>query len=198
MAPYDYSSAPPPRDFGELIPDGTIAEVQMRIRKGNAGEDGYLKRSQDGGCEMLDAEFVITSGPFAKRKFWANMILAGTTGGHAQAAEISRGMLRGILQSARGIKSDDTSETARAALIASIKDFDGLGFIARIRIEKGKAKTDGSGDIWPDKNTLAGAVTPDKKEWYAVTQTASPANGAGTPGSNPTPSAPGITKPSWA
>jgi hypothetical protein len=39
---YDYSDAPPPRD--ELIPHNTLATVQMRIRPGNAGETGLLRR----------------------------------------------------------------------------------------------------------------------------------------------------------
>ena len=45
--PYDYSSAAPPRDNIELIPAGTVASVLMRIRAGNAGEDGWLTRSKD-------------------------------------------------------------------------------------------------------------------------------------------------------
>ena len=45
--PYDYSNAP--RDV-ELIPNGTVASVQARIRPGGAGEGGLLKRSKDGSC----------------------------------------------------------------------------------------------------------------------------------------------------
>ena len=142
--PYDYSSAaPPPRDV-ELIPAGTIASVQLRIRPGGAGEGGMLKRSKDGGCEMLDCEFVVVDGPYARRKFWSNLVLAGTTAGHAQAAEISRGVLRGILESARGIKPDDLSDQARARRTADLKDFDDIIFIARIGVEKGKPKNDGT------------------------------------------------------
>ena len=87
---FDYSEAPPPRDF-ELVPHGTIATVQLTIRAGNAGEGGLLKRSAKGDCEMLDCEFVVLDGPYTKRKFWERMIMAGTTDGHAKAAEVSRG-----------------------------------------------------------------------------------------------------------
>jgi hypothetical protein len=100
MMAYDYSEAPQPREL-ELIPHGTIATVQLTIRAGNAGEDGLLKRSKDGMCEMLDCEFIVVDGPYTKRKFWERMILAGTTDGHAKAAEVSRGRLRTILESAR-------------------------------------------------------------------------------------------------
>jgi len=198
--PYDYSSAPPPRDNLELIPAGTVASVQMRIRPGNAGEDGALKRSAKGDCEMLDCEFVLVDGPYSRRKFWTNLVLEGTTAGHAQAAGISRGILRGILESARNIRPDDLSDQARARRVASLKDFDNITFIARIGIEKGGPKKDGSGD-WPDKNILAAVITPDKKEWHSVDQPV-PFNGggAGAAASVPPPAtpAPGITKPSWA
>jgi hypothetical protein len=198
--PYDYSSAPPPRDFAELIPAGTLASVLMRIRPGGAGEDGMLKRSKEGDCEMLDCEFVLIDGPYARRRFWGNLVLEGTTAGHAQAAEISRGVLRGILESARNILPDDLSDQARARRMASLKDFDNISFVARIGVEKGGPKKDGTGN-WADKNVIAGIITPDKKEWHPVEQSP-PFNGgnagaAASPPPSATP-APGVTKPSWA
>ena len=83
-------------------------------------------------------------------------MLEGTTAGHAQAAEISRGVLRGILESARGIKPDDSATEARARRTADLKDFDNIIFVARIGVEKGKPKNDGSGENYPDKNVIAG------------------------------------------
>ena len=102
----DFNTAPEQRAF-DLIPADTICAVKMTIRPGGHGEDKMLKRSKDGGCEMLDCEFVIVDGPYAGRKFWESLVLNGTTSGHAKAAEISRGRLRGILESARGIKRND-------------------------------------------------------------------------------------------
>jgi len=198
---YDYSDAPPPRDV-ELIPRNTLATVQMRIRPGNAGEGGLLKRSKDGGCEMLDVEFVVVDGPYAKRKFWENMILAGTTDGHAKAVEISRGKLRQILESSRGIKPEDMSPHARTARTAELKDFDDVIFIAKIGVEKGEPRNDGSGDNYSDKNILAAIITPDKKDWHPVEQPP-PWNG-GSGGSTEAPAAPAasgagpVTKPAWA
>ena len=104
--PYDYSTAPPPRDF-DLIPHGTIATVIMHIRPGGAGEDGLLKRSKNGDCEMLDIEYVVVDGPYVRRKFWENQIIVGTTSGQKDMAETYRGMRKAILQSARGIKEGD-------------------------------------------------------------------------------------------
>jgi hypothetical protein len=145
---YDYSGAPPQREL-ELIPAGTIATVTMKIRAGGAGENGLLKRSKDGACEMLDLEFVVVDGPYTRRKFWGNLILAGTTNGHAQAAEISRAVLRGIIESARGITPDDTSPQAREARTVELKDFDGMAFIARIGVEKGRLRNDEQQRVLP-------------------------------------------------
>ena len=121
---------------------------------------------------MLDLEFVVVDGPHAKRKFWSNLVLAGTTSGHAQASDISRGMLRSILESARGIKPDDLSEQARARRTADLKDFDDIIFIAKIGVEKGKPKNDGSGENYADKNIIVGVITPDKQEWHPIDQLA--------------------------
>ena len=141
--PFDYSDAPPPQF--ELIPHGTIATVVLHIRAGNAGEDGMLKRSKDGSCEMLDCEFAVTDGPFKGRKFWENWILEGTTSGHAKSIGINRGTLKAILDSALGLKPDDLSPQARAARTVSLRQFEGMTFIAKIGVEKGGLKKDSDG-----------------------------------------------------
>jgi hypothetical protein len=194
--PYDYTDALPPREFG-LIPHGTIATVTMHPRAGGVGEDGMLKRSQEGTCEMLDVEYVVVDGPYARRKFWGNMVLAGTTDGHAEAAKISRGMLRAIIESARGIRPDDMSPQARAARTVDLKDFDNLTFIAKIGIEKGGARRDGSGN-YADKNILLAVIGPDKKDWHPVEQPPPFNGGAGGAEAAPSNTAPPIARPGWA
>jgi hypothetical protein len=195
--PFDYTDAPPP-SF-ELIPDDTVATVSIHVRPGGVGEDGMLKRSKDGACEMLDPEFTVLDGAHKGRKFWQNMILAGTTDGQKKMVGDSLGMLKAILDSALGLKPKDESAEARAARTVSLKWFDGKSFIAKIGIEKGKPKNDGSGGNWPDKNVLAGVITPDKKDWHPVEQPP-PFNGGGAPSSGPassTPAAP-VERPEWA
>jgi hypothetical protein len=194
--PFDYSDAPPP-SF-DLIPEGTIATVSIHIRAGGAGEEGLLKRSKDGSCEMLDSEFTILDGPYKNRRFWTYLILTGTTEGQARAAENSRGTLKAILDSALGLKPTDVSAEARAARTVSLKKFDGMAFIAKIGVEKGGAKNDGSGAFWPDKNTLAGVITPDKTNWHHVEQPP-PFDGGGatSSGTSSTPAAP-VERPGWA
>src|SRR5262245_26324347 len=110
--PYDYSDAPPPRDI-ELIPANTIATLRLHIRPGDVGEDGMLKRSKNGDCEYLDAEFVVCDGEHAKRKFWSSLVLEGTTSGQQGIAQSSRGLLKLMLDSAFGVKPDDHSPQER-------------------------------------------------------------------------------------
>ena len=195
MCPYDYTDAPPPRDL-ELIPHWTIATLVLHVRPGGVGEDGMLKRTRAGDAEMLDCELVVADGPHAKRKFWERWILNGTTAGQAQAAEIARSVLRAILDSALGLKPDDLSPQARAARTVSLKQFEGMSFIGRIGIEKGRPRNDSSGENWPDKNILAAVITPDKKEWHPVEQPPPPLNGGG--GAQAAPAETPIARPGWA
>jgi len=193
---YDYTDAPPPQF--ELVPHGTIADILFHIRPGGVGEDKLLKRSRDGGCEMLDVEFTLVDGAYAKRKFWQNFVIAGTTDGHAKAADISRSMLKAILDGVRGLKPDDVSAQARAARAVELKDFEGMIFTGKIGIEKGAPKNDGSGGFWDDKNILVAVITPDKKEWHSIEQPP-PFNGGGRAATSPAPeSAPPVQRPAWA
>jgi hypothetical protein len=196
--PYDYTDAPPPRDM-ELIPHGTIATLVLHIRPGGVGEDGMLKRTKTGDAEMLDCEFAVGDGSHKGRKFWEYWILAGTTDGHAKSADINRGTLKAILDSALGLKPDDTSPQARTARTVSLKQFEGMTFVGKIGVEKGKPKNDGTGENWADKNILAGVVTPDKKEWH-LSEQPPPFNGGGggAPSSAPSSPAAPIGRPEWA
>jgi hypothetical protein len=198
--PTDYTDAPPPPKI-DLIPAGTIATVSLLIKPGGVGEDEMLTRSNDGGCEMLVCECTVVDGPYAKRKVWPNLILEGTTDGHAEIAARNRRTLKAILDSALGLKPNDTSPEARAARTVSLKQFNGVAFMAKIGIEKGKPKNDGSGENWPDKNTLAAIITPDKKEWHPVEQPPPFDDGGAPPsGTAPAGSAPPTTvaRPGWA
>ena len=110
----DFNDAGPQRSF-DVIPDGTIATVRMKIRPGNAGEGGWLRRSKDGNSEALDCEFVVLDGEFAKRKFWTLLTVGGATDGHEEAGDISSARIRAMLESARGIRPDDNVRRCEAA-----------------------------------------------------------------------------------
>ncbi len=189
----DFNGAQEQREGG-LIPDGTVAVVHLTVRPGNSGEGGWLKRSKGGDSQALDCELTVVDGPFAKRKLWSLFTVEGTTDGHAKAGEISASRLRGILESAKGIRPDDESDAAKAARrVSSWGDFDGLRFTAKIGIEKAK---EGSG--FKDKNSLEVAITPDRKAWVKVEQIqkAVPAVASPSLAGAAATAAPG--KPAWA
>ena len=111
MGVFDFNTAKEQSDY-ETVPAGTIAVVQMNIRAGDVGEGGILSRSKSGEAEGLDAVFTVVEGKFAKRKFFAFMVVSGTGEGRATAGQITHSKLRAILESARGIKPTDVSEAA--------------------------------------------------------------------------------------
>ncbi len=187
----DFNDAGPQRVF-DVIPADTVATLHLTVRPGNAGEDGFLCRAKDGNSEALDCEFTLVDGPFAKRKFWCRFTLAGTTANHATAADISRAKLRAILESARGIQPNDTSDVAKQARqIASYREFDGLRFIGRIGVEPAK-------DNYPAKNILLEAITPDRKDWRAVEQVAKQPDTAPKTTAIAKPEPAKIARPEWA
>jgi hypothetical protein len=185
MSAFDFGTANEQRDFG-VIPNGTIAVVQLKIRPGNAGEDGLLTRSKNGEAEGLDCEFIVVEGPHVKRKVFGFMVLSGTTDGHATAADITRSKLRAILESARGVKPTDVSEAAKKARIAEYDDFNGIRFMAKIDVEPAR------GD-YKAKNILGRVITPECKEWHPIEQVVRPPSDGG----DASPSKE-IKKPDWA
>jgi len=132
---FDFNDDGEQRSF-DVIPANTIVVLQMTIRPGGAGDDGWLKRAGDGNSEGLDCEFVVANdGPYVKRKLWQWFTLRGTTEGHAEAGKISRETLKAILESARGIKPNDKSEAAQNARKPSgWAEFDQLRFVARLGV----------------------------------------------------------------
>ena len=70
-------------------------------------------------------------------------------------------MIRGILESARGVASDDTSEGARAArTIRGYGDLNGMEFLARVGVEKDKSNPRDEG-----RNVLAAAIGPEHPDY---------------------------------
>jgi hypothetical protein len=159
----NFNDAPKQRGT-DLIPTGAILAVQLTIRHGGHGEGGLFKQSESG-AQMLDCEFVVlTKGQYERRKFWQYIILGGPSAGHEKAAEISRGMIRAMLESARDIRPDDMSEEATKARSAEYEDLQNLRFTVKVGIERDK-----TGDF-NDKNRIAEVITPDSKKYSKVEQ----------------------------
>jgi hypothetical protein len=202
-----------------VIPKGTLAKVRMTIRPGGFDDPaqgwtgGYARRGATGAV-YLDAEYTVLEGPYARRKIWSLIGLYSPKG--PDWANMGRSLVRGMLNSARGISDKDNSPEAQAARrIDGFADLDGLEFVARIDIG-----TDTNGE---DKNEIRTAVTPDHRDYAQIMGTApamasqtqhpapaaqhhapaatAPAQGypAAQPQQTPAPQAPGFTgRPSWA
>jgi hypothetical protein len=187
----DFNESGPQKSF-DVIPDGTLASVLLKIRPGGAGEGGWLKRAKDGKSEALDCEFVILDGPYTKRKFWTLITVAGTTKGHDEAADISRRKFRAMLDSVHSLKPDDESDAAKQARrLSSWGDLDGISFIAKIGVEP-------PNDGYKAKNKLDRVITPDETEWHSVPQTPKPKPSPAAAAAKPSTTPAKIERPAWA
>lgn len=147
-----------------LIPKGTLARVRLTIRPGGYDDPaqgwtgGYATRGSTGSV-YLSGEFTVLEGPYARRKIFSLIGLSSPKG--PDWANMGRSLIRGMLNSARGISDRDTSAEAQAARrIRGFADLDGLEFVARIDV--------GSDTNGEEKNEIRGAVTPDHKEYASL------------------------------
>jgi hypothetical protein len=157
--------------MGELIPDGTFAKVMMKLRPGGANgasemDAGLLKASPHSDAKMLDCEFTVTEGPYARRKFWQNFTVAGgklDEKGQSKGWNISKSAFRAMIDSALGLKPDDLSEAARARrVIGGLKQLDGIMFAARIMVDVSDNPN------YRDSNKIANVVLPNEPAYAAI------------------------------
>lgn len=182
----NFNNAEPSKGDFDLIPDKSVAPVRMSMRG--------IKATKANDAQMLDCEFVVLEGPYAKRRFWGNMMVSSNgSEGHDKAVNITMSTVRGILESAYGINPSDESETAiMARQIDDWPDLDGLEFVARIGIEKGKGG-------YSDKNVLRAVVTPDSDDYAGFKPVKPVAPKAAMQAAQSAPSqANGASRPAWA
>ena len=158
----NFNDAPEQKDFSDLIPGGTLARLKLEIIKPEGPDVGSmpgLTRSATSTAEMVNCSFKIVSAPLQGRQLWQNLTVLNSS---QKAIDINRALIRGILESARGIKPNDVSDlAARARQLETFLDLDGIEFVGKIAIEPPK-------DGYGAKNKLAIAITPDKPEYQAV------------------------------
>ena len=151
----------------DIIPANTVAKVCLTIRPGGAGPEGWLTQSKTSPALYLNTEAVVLEGPFARRRIYTRIGFRGkAAGGPGDDTYGNRGraLIRGILESARGVRADDQSEAARAArMISSLGDISGLEFIAKIGVERDKDRPDE-----PGRNVIKAAVGPNHAEYASL------------------------------
>ena len=133
----------------DLIPDATEAKVTLKIRPG--GYDDEVQGWTDGvaskgktGAAYLNCEFTVIQGPHKNRKIFSLIGLRSPKG--AWWGNKGRAFIINIINSAHGIPASDQSlEAIKYRKLDSLKDLDGLEFMARISISKdasGKPKNE--------------------------------------------------------
>ena len=166
----DFNDADAQQGGFDLIPKGSIVPVRMTLKPGGHDDHaqgwtgGYATESFDTGAVYLACEFVVTGGPFAKRKMWSNVGLSSKKG--PTWGQMGRSFIRAALNSARNVHpQDNTPQAAAARRITSFADLDGIEFLARVDVEK-----DSKGE---DRNVVKVAVEPGHKDYATVMGTAS-------------------------
>lgn len=169
---YDLNDAQPQMaPLGDLIPDGTFAKIRMTIRPGGVNgsapmDAGLLEASQSSDAKMLDCEFTVTEGPYARRKFWQNFTVAGgklDEKGVSKGWNISKSVIRAMIDSALGLDPQDMSSAAKQKrVIQGLKQLDGIVFTARIMVEPA------SNPQYKDVNKIANVVLPGEAHYAAV------------------------------
>ncbi len=169
---YDLNDAQPQMaPVGDLIQDGTFAKVKMTIRPGGTNgstpiDAGLLKASQSSDAKLLDCEFTVVAGPYARRKFWQNFTVAGgklDEKGQSKGWNISKATFRAMVDSALGLDPRDEGAAARAKRVfQGLKQLDGIVVAARIMVEPA------SDPQYRDANKLANVVLPGEPQYDAI------------------------------
>ena len=158
----DFNDADSQQSGFDVIPKGTVVPVRMTLKPGGFDDHnqgwtgGYATESFDTGAVYLACEFVVTGGPFAKRKMWSNIGLHSAKG--PTWGQMGRSFIRGALNSARNVHpKDETPQASAARRIESFADLDGLEVIVRVDVEK-----DNKG---ADRNVVKVALEPDHPDY---------------------------------
>jgi len=142
-----------------LIPDRTVARAVLQIRPGGAGEGGWFKQSRAGDL-MLDADFTIEAGPFARRHVFNNMMVTG----NPTAVSITMRELRAIVEGHYDLHPDDMSPDAQAKRAnASPETMQGMSCCIMVGIEPAK-------DGYEAKNTIKAVLTKADRQYLAPGQ----------------------------
>ena len=199
----DLNDAEPQR--GALI-EPCFAKIVGVLRPGGVdgpapSDRGLLKASKSGNdVVMLDWEFTITEGRNSRRKFWQTMVVAGgevDDKGQSKGWNITKSLLRAMIDSALGLNPKDESDVARQRrVLQGFAQLSGISFIAKIGIKKDR---DGK---YADQNIITHVVTPDEKEWQLVMSGQDvPVSGVVPPGQAPAwggaPAAAPAAQPQW-
>ena len=138
--PIDLSKTSTPLDSGALIPAGTIAPMQIRIKPGGHGESGLLTAAETakGKSAYLHLEFVVTGGPAQGPQALEALDRRGRRPRHRRST-ITLDLLGSLARSAYNFSAKDTGRgSRRQAQELRLRMLDSLRVIGKIGVERGK------------------------------------------------------------
>ena len=164
MTNIDFNSADTQDSAFALIPANALVRVHLTIRPGGTGPEGWLTQSKTSEALYLNTEAVIEDGPYARRRIYTRIGYrgrGGSDGGEDTYANRGRALIRGILESARGVRSDDTSDRARAArTIHSLGELSGLAVAVKLGVDRDRNNPQDEG-----RNVILAAIGPQHPEY---------------------------------
>jgi hypothetical protein len=182
---------------GDVIPHKTLAKVHMKIRPGGYDDPqkgwtgGYATRNEEKGSVYLDCEFTVIGGKYNKRKVWSLVGLHSPKG--PKWEQMGRSFIRAALESARGIKPQDASDSAmKARQITGFADLNGLEFVVQIDVEQAEP-----GSSYDDKNKINNVIPVTHKEYAALMDGTAPVQ-TGSANTQTAPAQSGGGLPQWA
>ena len=171
---YDFRRAKEYRDVtspfgGGVIPDG-IYKLRAQIRPGGYGPERLLKVAKSGFTAMLVLELTVAEGKCAGAKFtdWITIEFEDTSIGGLDATQkekflavtIGQAKLCDMLESAFAIDKNDKTPEAEAILNPqSLRVFDGLVFLAKVKVKPAE-------NSFKESNAISYVLTPDSRGYY--------------------------------
>ncbi|CTQ45681.1 hypothetical protein [Roseibium aggregatum] len=197
------NNAEAPSNDYELVPHGTFAKIKVNIRLAeDAGKrhpnDPHVTVNPATGSCYLDMVYTITGtidGKWVNKKIFDKIGIKSSNEkiqqnrGEDKWAKMGFGMIRSIVESARGINPKDTTPEAnmkRDISQGGFANLQDLEIVGRITVDT--KNVDAQGNPNP-QNRLGSAITIDRKE-YSALMSGAPTGGGAAMG--------GGSAPAWA
>lgn len=182
----NFANAPEPTEsgLGGVIPDGTLAWVEVIVRPANAGANQIEKVSPKG-SKYLDIELTVAAGPFKGRKLWDMLLTHHPEGKGLDAAQAG---FKAILEA-----NGASPQNPAAYQVPGYMAFSGLIAAVRIKVEPAEPYKDRQGVTQPgkEKNRVAIWLSPfaarTQKEFNELVGKDGPRPGSAAPQNAPTP-----------
>jgi len=135
----DLNNAAKQSEFAGVIPKNSMVKLRLEIRppseeKQSNEHPALFVSNSNSNNHCLDIVFHVIAGTYENNKIYSNLVVVGSE----MASAISTRLLRAIVEGARGINQDDTSDVANLARDINNDpwNLDNLEFAAKVGYEK--------------------------------------------------------------